>query len=129
MTIQRAYEFDLVQADAEERVRAANAAFRNGTHRRDKKNNHVKPIPVATRDGFILTEAPAERPISQRKAKAAIREYVATEELCDPKPMATRRFFPRIAPDIMPLIELIAVAVAGGFAAYIAALALKAVLS
>lgn len=86
-------------------------------------------VSVATRDGFILTEAPAERPISQRKAKAAIREYVATEELCDPKPMATRRFFPRIAPDIMPLIELIVLIAAGFLGAYVITLILKGVLS
>lgn len=82
-----------------------------------------------TRDGFNLTEPAAIKPISQRKAQDAIREYVATETLCDPKPMATRRYFPRIAPDIMPLVELIAVTAAGFIGAYVVMLIIKAVLS
>lgn len=70
-----------------------------------------------------------DRPLSQRKAQAAIREYVATETLRDPKPMATRRYFPRFSLDIMPLIELIAVTAAGFMGAYVITLILKGVLS
>ena len=86
-------------------------------------------ISDAASDGFILTEQAADNPISQRKAQAAIHEYVATEELCDPKPMATRRYFPRFSLDIMPLIELIAVTAAGFMGAYVMMLIIKAVLS
>ena len=92
-------------------------------------NPNIRIISVATSDGFILTEVPADRPLSQRKAQKAIHEYVATETLCDPKPMATRRYFPRITPDIMPLVELIAVTAAGFIGAYVVMLIIKAVLS
>ena len=92
-------------------------------------NPNIRIIPVATRDGFILTEAPAEQPLSQRKAKAAIHEYVATETLCDPRPMATRRYFPRFSTEIMPLVELIALMAAGFLGAYVITLILKGVLS
>lgn len=130
MTIQRAYEFDLVQADAEERVRSANAAFRNGTHRRDKKRNYVKPVSVETSDGFNLTEPPADRPLSQRKAQKAIHDYLATEKHgIEPKHIAIRRFFPRIPADIMPLVELIVLMAAGFLGAYVIMLILKGVLS
>lgn len=92
-------------------------------------NPNIRIISVATRDGFNLTEQAAIKPISQRKAQEAIREYVATETLCVPKPMATRRYFPRIPADIMPLIELIAVTAAGFVVTYVLMLISKAVLS
>lgn len=85
-------------------------------------------ISDAASDGFILTEQAADNPISQRKAQAAIREYVAVSTQ-ETRQMATRRYFPRFSLDIMPLIELIAVTAAGFMGAYVMMLIIKAVLS
>ena len=93
-------------------------------------NPNIRIISVATRDGFNLTEPAADRPLSQRKAQKAIHDYLATEKHgIEPKHIAVRRFFPRFSPDIMPLIELIAVTAAGFVGAYVIMLIIKAVLS